>query len=650
MRRLLWRSAVVVLASMMSFPVAPASADTAAPPEILLENQPFTLTGTVRANFVFRLPDGVNPTRNALLDIEVHRRIANRSSFRSIASRQAEAAVIDSVSVRLSRAARRADGSYVVTVTVTSTTDSVTGLRIPFDGVYPVSLTLRPAPGAAPSAQVLTFVHRSDKEQPRVRVGAAVRLVSEPSLQPDGTVEVSDKSRANVEQFLRFVTNQSAPLTLSVEPELLQSLSQSGDPRDAPLLARLVDALRTRSVSVSAFTTLDPSLFAAVGQSDEFIEQVRFGETVLNRLLPGVSLQRGTWWATHALSRDGVSLLRKAGIVSVILSPAAQRGTESAGSANILRRPDIATAELMSVRTIEAGVSETLTSGTASLAAYRAVAELIVERDDLLAGGTRPDDIRLMISTPSGRLDNRGALERSVGLLRSFALVDMSIPPTVNGSAPVVRFPETTRHGGESRAAGISVAQQELLATQSMTADTDPRRELWMSMLAMGESSGVTEPNEYVAGLRSQLAATRAAVSVTTPNSITLSGRQGAIRIQLRNDSDQPLTVRVRMASAKLQLTQPVRLVTLAAGSTTEVEVAAGTRTNGRFPISVRVTTPAGDTEVVPYITITASVNAIAGLGQLVGISLLLMILAWWWSHWRRARLKAAEATTVADQ
>ena len=104
------------------------------------------------------------------------------------------------------------------------------------------------------------------------------------------------------------------------------------------------------------------------------------------------------------------------------------------------------------------------------------------------------------------------------------------------------------------------------------------------------------------------------------------------------------------MASVKLRLSEPIRVVALAAGSTTEVEVVAGTRTNGRFPISVRVTTPTGNLEVIPYISITAKVNAIAGLGQLVSISLLLIILAWWWSHWRRARLKAAEATTVSVQ
>jgi hypothetical protein len=226
----------------------------------------------------------------------------------------------------------------------------------------------------------------------------------------------------------------------------------------------------------------------------------------------------------------------------------------------------------------------------------------------------------------------------------------MAAPQTVNAQTPAVDFPTTTNHGGDKRAAGIAVARTEYTATASMTDQADTRRALWQSLLSLGESSAVADPNEYIAGLRAQLAATRGAVTVTTPSSITLSGRQGAIRIQLRNNSDQPLSVNVRMASAKLQLSQPIQVVTLAAGSTTEVEVAAGTRTNGRFPISVRVTTPMGNLEVVPYITITAKVNAIAGLGQLVSISMLLIILAWWWSHWRRARLKAAEPTTVSHQ
>ena len=650
MRQVVRVAAALLALVVWGLPVRTAVAATPTEPEIVVENQPFAVSGATRGQFLLRFPQSVAVNRNSIISIRVHRRIANRSSFRAIATQEATAAIIDRVSRRASQAVRQSDGAFNVAVTFSTTYDTNSVLRLPFDGVYPVTITLQSTVDGPVLAQALTFVHRNTDKVAAVQASTAVRLETQPSLKPDGTVVVDDGARTEVEQFLAFLGSTPGPVTLSVQPEIVAALAASADPRDVSLLARLHDALKTRTIATSAFTTLDPSLFAAIGKSEEFIEQVRFGETTLNRILPGVPLQRGTWWATHAVSVDGLALLRKAGIVSLVLSPAAQRGTSSASSAGVLRRPDGSSTELMSVVSIDADVAQTLTSGTHPISAYRAVAELLMERHDLIAAGVAPESIRLVLSTPSGSLDDKGSLARAARLLSGVSFTDMAAPQTVSAETPVVDFPATTTHGGDMRTAGISAAQTELRATQSMTDEADPRRILWTSMLALGESSGVTEPNEYVAGLRAQLTATRAAVTVTTPKSITLSGRQGAIRIQIRNDSAQALTVRVRMASAKLDLTQPVRLVTLAAGSTTEVEVAAGTRTNGRFPISVRVTTPVGNQEVVPYITITAKVNAIAGLGQLVGISLLLVILAWWWSNWRRSRLAAATAATVSHQ
>jgi hypothetical protein len=98
-----------------------------------------------------------------------------------------------------------------------------------------------------------------------------------------------------------------------------------------------------------------------------------------------------------------------------------------------------------------------------------------------------------------------------------------------------------------------------------------------------------------------------------------------------------------------LDLDTPERLVTLNPESTTEIEVPAEALTNGRFPISMTVTTPAGNVDVVPRTTITARVNALAGYGQLVSISLLMVLGAWWWSHWRKGKLAPARATTVSS-
>ena len=645
------RVGIAIAAVLCTLPTHVASAANAKTlaPEVVLQEQPFVVTPTTRGRFVFRAPFDVSTNRNTVVDIRVHRRIASRDSFQSIANQDVEAAVLDTFTISLARLSRTTNGSYVVTVPFSSSAKTTSSLTIPFDGVYPVSVQLRNPGEETPLARVLTFVHKYDASATKdpVRVSVAVRLAPTASLRPDGTLQITDKTRTDTQQFIRFVGSYSAPLTVSVQPELVAALASSTDSQDVALLAQLNTLLRSRTIATSAFASLDPSLFAAIGKSEEFLDQVRFGEATLNRILPGVPLQRGTWWATHPLSAAGVNLLRKAGIVSIVLSPAAQRGTSSQLPLGVLARPNGSTNEFMSVISVDAGVAQTVTSGAEPPASYRAVAELLMERDDLLASGVPASQLRLVLSTPTGVLDANGSLERAARQLTGLVTTDFTAPQSVNTETPSVDFPELTRHGGEARSAGMAVARSEFNATVSMADDADPRRVLWQSLLSLGESSAVSEPNEYIAGVRSQLASTRGAVTVTTPGSITLSGRQGAIRIQLRNDSDQSLTVKVRMASAKLELTQPVRLITLAAGSTTEVEVAAGTRTNGRFPISVRVTTPEGGLEVVPYITITAKVNAIAGFGQLLSISLLLIILAWWWSHWRRSRLQAATATTV---
>ena len=645
------RVGIAIAAVLCTLPTHVASAANAKTlaPEVVLQEQPFVVTPTTRGRFVFRAPIDVSTNRNTVVDIRVHRRIASRDSFQSIANQDVEAAVLDTFTISLARLSRTTNGSYVVTVPFSSSAKAASSLTIPFDGVYPVSVQLRNPGEETPLARVLTFVHKYDASATKdpVRVSVAVRLAPTASLRPDGTLQITDKTRTDTQQFIRFVGSYSAPLTVSVQPELVAALASSTDSQDVALLAQLNTLLRSRTIATSAFASLDPSLFAAIGKSEEFLDQVRFGEATLNRILPGVPLQRGTWWATHPLSAAGVNLLRKAGIVSIVLSPAAQRGTSSQLPLGVLARPNGSTNEFMSVISVDAGVAQTVTSGAEPPASYRAVAELLMERDDLLASGVPASQLRLVLSTPTGVLDANGSLERAARQLTGLVTTDFTAPQSVNTETPSVDFPELTRHGGEARSAGMAVARSEFNATVSMADDADPRRVLWQSLLSLGESSAVSEPNEYIAGVRSQLASTRGAVTVTTPGSITLSGRQGAIRIQLRNDSDQSLTVKVRMASAKLELTQPVRLITLAAGSTTEVEVAAGTRTNGRFPISVRVTTPEGGLEVVPYITITAKVNAIAGFGQLLSISLLLIILAWWWSHWRRSRLQAATATTV---
>jgi len=101
------------------------------------------------------------------------------------------------------------------------------------------------------------------------------------------------------------------------------------------------------------------------------------------------------------------------------------------------------------------------------------------------------------------------------------------------------------------------------------------------------------------------------------------------------------------MSSPKLQFPGGAKVVTLRARSTTDIVIPVRTRTNGRFPVLVSVTTPEGDYAVIAPTTFSARVTAIAGLGQLVMISFVLIVLAWWWASWRKSRRERAEGGTV---
>jgi hypothetical protein len=282
--------------------------------------------------------------------------------------------------------------------------------------------------------------------------------------------------------------------------------------------------------------------------------------------------------------------------------------------------------------------------------AYKIAAELLVERDDLLAQENAPTEIKMGVVAPFNDVAESGAAVTATRVLSQssgFSMNDFGGTFVVNPITPAVAFAPNSTSFDTSRTASISATRRDLDATLSMLGPDDVRREIWPSLFSLGTSNSTAFPGAYITSLRTTMRATREAVTVTTPKSVTLSSRTGAIRIQVRNDSDQDLTVRVRLTSAKLTLTDPSRIVVLTKGGTTELNVTATTRASGEIPISIWVSTPEGSLSVVDPITISANVNAIAAYGQFVSLILLLLLFAWWWSNRRSARRERLNTTTV---
>ena len=623
-------------------------------PELKIISQPFNVFTTVNARFVLSPNLDTFVAADDRLEFLLHRRVASRDSFRSIADGDVIPAVTDSISFRMSRVSRDYAGHFIAVVPIITSDKQGTSLSIPFEGVYPLTIRLVDSQTGEIITSVLTFLNRRDTklESPVVPFSTVVSLTSPPSLITDGTSVITDNARDSFTRLISFLTTFRSPVTILIQPEIIASFANSSLPADVALYAKLHELLRGRTIVNTTFAPSNPSLFAAMNLSTEFVAQLKFGEKTLNRLLPGVTIQRHTWIAADNIDSPAMSVLKSAGITSVMLMPSAQSLVTSERSLSLLGRATKTGNELISVVSPLSGVAQIKhpqPAGSERLA-YKIAAELLVERDDLLSQETLPAEIKMGVVAPFNDAAESDAVvtaARALSQSGGFSMNDFGGTVVVNPITPAVAFAKSSTSFDTSRTSSIRVTRRELDAALSMLGPVDVRRETWPSLFSLGTSTITAIPGTYITSLRTAMRATRDAVTVTTPKSVTLSSRTGAIRIQVRNDSDQDLTVRIRLTSAKLTLTDPSRIVVLTKGGTTELNVTATTRAAGEIPISIWVSTPEGSQSVVDPITISANVNAIAGYGQLISVSLLLVLFAWWWSNRRSARRERLNATTV---
>ena len=105
--------------------------------------------------------------------------------------------------------------------------------------------------------------------------------------------------------------------------------------------------------------------------------------------------------------------------------------------------------------------------------------------------------------------------------------------------------------------------------------------------------------------------------------------------LRLRNSSDTTLRVVIDVTSSRLLPVDPIEMVVEPGDLTVRVPVTP--RANGRFPITVDVSTPAGGPGGIGVV-ITAMSASLSGLGRGVGAGLVLILATWWLSHFRRRR------------
>jgi hypothetical protein len=186
----------------------------------------------------------------------------------------------------------------------------------------------------------------------------------------------------------------------------------------------------------------------------------------------------------------------------------------------------------------------------------------------------------------------------------------------------------------------IDALRAEVVSTSTMLEADAPQHRAWkISQLTAATDTLTNDEFEaYQRGLRTQLRSLRNSVSIPDALTFTLGGRESDLRMQLRNEADQQLSVLVAVESAKLQFPQGPQLVAVPPRTSIDVIIPVIARANGTFPLEVVLSTPDGATNVGRRIQMTARVSALAGLGQVVTGTAILILLSWWVSHWRAKR------------
>jgi hypothetical protein len=594
---------------------------------------------------------------------------------------------LDLVRLPVGEVSRRRGGVFELVVPTTAGPLEVGVLRLAVEGVHPLTVQIHGPPDdpeatADPGdpmellGELATFIHVQPETGTRgvLEVAYVAQITSHPTRRPDGGTTIDPHARDQVERLATLLEQTSAAFSTSLAPELLEGLTRS-DEDDLALLRRLEVALGPREVLVEPYVTMDPSGAARSSLLDTYTRQLRLGEDTVARVLPRQVARRSAHLVDGPVDAGGASLLRDLGMRSLVLLPTALRSLDdpalSSVDPTLLVDVLIGVEATMPAAVVDPSLADALRDATDPVMdAHLLVMELLLIRQQAIAafGGEDPAlaaivlaGRTLTLSTPDGEVADPLVTGRLLELVQStpgLAVTTASVAGTITDTAIVDGLPVTVPLPFEAgpdldqladRLYGLTL---DAITVGSMLPPGDPRPESWERQMNVMPATELTaaELDGFEATVRNDLDFLRAAVATPSVSDVTLGGRRSTIRIKLRNDADVALTVSVRMESSKLSFPRGEEVVTIPAGDLTEVEIPVEARTNGSFPVSVTLLTPAGEVPLHDPVEFTARVNALTGLGQVVTFAGAVILFSWWVHHFRtrrRDRRALARASTL---
>lgn len=440
------------------------------------------------------------------------------------------------------------------------------------------------------------------------------------------------------------------PVTLSPSPETIDQL-RAAAPGDKNA-TKVLDALRTAAsvapVLATTYVPVNGPSLTSGGLGIPFATQITTGRTALESGLNGavdrtIALSQPLDEATLAqLRSDG-------GVTRLVVDPGSLAAAEPADqftSAHPFRLDTAGAGSFDAVETNPTASDLLVQRGPDPLRAQQLLASLsvIALEQPNRTRGVVLDTPLLWNPSPPRVAAILQALEGHP-LLQGSTVAGLfeTVKPATNRDRPYVRTLDPVRLPPPPiSASGYSRAQTRLDALASMIGAADPevarlRHDLATTVAARVPGVGPAYAAARVATIDGTVATVIGGIKAPSSRSVQLTSRRASVPLSIENELDQPVRVRVALASQKLDFPDgSERVLVLPPGNTTaRFDVEA--RTSGTFTVLVTLSSPdrAVDIQRSRY-TVRSSV--VGGVGALLTIGAGVFLAAWWLTHWRRSR------------
>jgi len=587
------------------------------------------------------------------------------------------------------RAEFSSDGSVIFTLEIKTDVINSVEEKLKFDqpGLYPIRVEIlvgdpekdnvlatagtivQRLPGSDDPPLATTGVDIPATDAPPIDLAV---IAAVPAIGPTATAGEERSVDAELDAALNLAATIDSPVTLEVPPPLIAARAEVPGGQQ-----QLIEDLTDDEFVALPLAPLDISSAVAIGRSDAYARLLVAGEDLLTGAVPTTPSRRDIWLATDPLSAAGAQELRDLGVRFVVMPSELFLDTVSPRLPTTdqfvdIELPDGGTLALLVVDdlalqlTTEAA-DDILDEATPTEWAVRTIASMLIDQGQreqqgqLNANDDAPQsaNLSLVLTTPAlqapdarllAGLEQLAGTTPGVRFTAGSSLTGVTDTQTMGGTPVTVELPEIAGPSLSARIELIDSMTLEMLSVASMLADDDPRPAEWANQLDALISTGYSDAEVKAAtdDLLEQADRLKRAVRLPEPFTFTLTGRSGTIEIRMRNDLDEPLNVLLQLSSPKVNFPQGDRLVTLRPNAETSVIVPVEARSNGTSSINVQVSTPAGETLNEP-ISLTSRVTGLTGFGQVLTAGFVLVLLTWWFTHWRSKR-RAAVADDGRDR